>query len=191
MYVIAGLGNPGRKYENTRHNMGFLVVDRIAEKCDIKVNRVKHRALVGDGMISGRRALLVKPQTYMNLSGEAIGEIVSYYGIAHEELIVIYDDFDIDMGAIRIRKKGSAGSHNGMKSVIAHLGDGDFPRVRVGIGSSGGREWKDFVIGRIGSGERDVLREAVDRAADAVICILEKGIDRAMNEYNVRREASD
>ena len=191
MYVIAGLGNPGKKYEKTRHNMGFLVIDRIAEKCGIKVNRIKHRALTGDGMISGHKALLVKPQTYMNLSGESIGEIVSYYGVDHSELIVIYDDFDIDMGSIRIRKKGSAGSHNGMKSVISHLGAEDFPRVRVGIGSSGGRDWKDFVIGSVGRRERAVLEEAVDTAADAVICILEKGIDRAMNEYNTRKDSSD
>ena len=111
MFVIAGLGNPGKKYENTRHNMGFLVVDRIAEKTGIKVNKIKHKALVGDGMISGHKALLVKPQTYMNLSGVSLREIVDYYGVNMSDLIVIYDDFDLETGAIRIRKKGSAGSH--------------------------------------------------------------------------------
>ena len=191
MFVIAGLGNPGKKYEKTRHNMGFLVIDRIAEKCGIDVSRIKHRALVGDGIISGRKVLLVKPQTYMNLSGESIGEIMGYYHVEPENLIVIYDDFDIDMGSLRIRKKGSAGSHNGMKSVIAHVGSQDFPRVRVGIGSSGDRDWKDFVIGRVGKKEQDILKDAVDRAADAVISILEEGIDRAMNRYNVRRDTSD
>lgn len=186
MFVIAGLGNPGKKYENTRHNMGFLVIDRIAEKTGIKVNRIKHKALVGDGRISGRKALLVKPQTYMNLSGESIREVVDYYDVAMEELIVIYDDFDLETGSIRIRKKGSAGSHNGMKSVIQHLGSGEFPRLRVGIGGSGGLDWKDFVIGKVASQEKSVIAEAVDKAADAVICILEKGIDNAMNEYNVK-----
>ena len=181
MFVIAGLGNPGKKYENTRHNMGFLVVDRIAEKCGISVNRMKHRALVGEGRISGRKALLVKPQTYMNLSGESVREVVDYYDVDLEDVIVIYDDFDLETGSIRVRKKGSAGSHNGMKSVISHLGSGDFPRVRIGIGKS--------VIGKVASQEKDVIAEAVDKAADAVLCILEKGIDRAMNEYNVKAKA--
>ena len=186
MFVIAGLGNPGKKYENTRHNMGFLVVDRIAEKTGIKVNKIKHKALVGDGMISGHKALLVKPQTYMNLSGVSLREIVDYYGVNMSDLIVIYDDFDLETGAIRIRKKGSAGSHNGMKSVIGHLGSGEFPRLRIGIGKSGLLDWKDFVIGKVASQEKGTIAVAVDRAADAVICILEKGIDKAMNEYNIR-----
>lgn len=186
MFVIAGLGNPGKKYENTRHNMGFLVIDRLAEKNNINVNKIKHKALVGDGFISGRKSLLVKPQTYMNLSGEALSEVVNYYDVELENLIVIYDDFDLEAGAIRIRKKGSAGSHNGMKSVISLLKSQDFPRIRIGIGKSGGLDWKDFVIGRVGSSEKSVIEDAVDRAADAVMCILEKGIDKAMNEYNVR-----
>lgn len=186
MFVIAGLGNPGKKYENTRHNMGFLVIDRLAEKNSIKVNKIKHKALIGDGIVSGQKALLVKPQTYMNLSGEALREVVSYYNAELENVIVIYDDFDLEAGSLRIRKKGSAGSHNGMKSVIYQLGSEDFPRVRVGIGKSGGLDWKDFVIGKVSSQERDALEAAIDRAADAVMCILEKGIDRAMNEYNIR-----
>ncbi|MDO4486308.1 MAG: aminoacyl-tRNA hydrolase [Bacillota bacterium] len=196
MFVIAGLGNPGRKYENTRHNMGFLAVDKLAEKYDIKINKLKHKALVGDGIISGRKVLLVKPQTYMNLSGDSLREIVSYYNIDIENLIVIYDDFDLAAGSLRIRKKGSAGSHNGMKSVVQQLQSENFPRIRVGIGSSGGLDWKDFVTGRIGTGENDILAEAVDKAADAAACILQKGIDRAMNEYNIkpkpeRKEPSD
>ena len=130
MFVIAGLGNPGKKYEKTRHNMGFLVIDKLAEKNDIKVNKIKHKSLVGDGFISGQKALLVKPQTYMNLSGEAIREIVDYYDVYMEDLIVIYDDFDIELGTLRIRKKGSAGSHNGMKNIIQHLHDSDFPRTK-------------------------------------------------------------
>ena len=150
MIVIAGLGNPGKKYENTRHNMGFLTIDRIAEKNDIKVNKIKHRALVGDGFISGHKVLLVKPQTYMNLSGESLREVMNYYNVDIEDLIVIYDDFDIETGSLRIRKKGSAGSHNGMKSVIYQLKNDGFPRVRVGIGKSGSLDWKDFVLGKVG-----------------------------------------
>lgn len=186
MFVIAGLGNPGKKYENTRHNMGFLVIDKLAEKNDIKVNKIKHKALVGDGFISGQKVLLVKPQTYMNLSGESLREVMDYYDVDIEDLIVIYDDFDIETGSLRIRKKGSAGSHNGMKSVIQHLGSKDFPRIRVGIGNSGGRDWKDFVIGKVGKSEQDSIAAAIEKAADSAVCILEKGIDNAMNEYNVK-----
>ena len=191
MYVIAGLGNPGKKYENTRHNMGFQAIDQIAEHYDIKVNKIKHKALVGDGIISGQKVLLVKPQTYMNLSGDSLREVMHYYDVAMNELIVIYDDLDLDTGALRIRKKGSAGSHNGMKSVVAQLQSQDFPRIRVGIGKSGGLDWKDFVTGRINSTEQDMLREAVSRAADAAVCIVEHGIDRAMNEYNVKVKSSE
>lgn len=190
MFVIAGLGNPGRKYENTRHNMGFLVIDRIAEKSGINVNKLKFRALVGDGVISGRKVLLVKPQTYMNLSGESLREVVDYYGVEPEDVLVIYDDFDLETGALRIRKKGSAGSHNGMKSVISHLQSEDFPRIRIGIGRSGSLDWKDFVIGKVGRDEKKSIEDAVERAAEAVVCILEKGIDTAMNKYNVRIKTS-
>lgn len=187
MFVIVGLGNPGKKYEKTRHNMGFLAIDKLAEKHDIKVNKLKHKALVGDGFISGRKALLVKPQTYMNLSGESVREIISYYDIDLEDLIVIYDDFDLETGAIRIRKKGSAGSHNGMKSIIGQIQSKDFPRIRIGIGKSGGgAEWKDFVLGKTSKQDEKLIEDAVERTADAVACILEKGIDKAMNEYNVK-----
>lgn len=195
MYVIAGLGNPGKEYEKTRHNMGFLVVDRLAEKCGIKVNKLKHKALTGDGRIGGEKVLLVKPQTYMNLSGESLREVVRYYDVEMSNLIVIYDDFDLETGALRIRKKGSAGSHNGMKSVIYQLQSDEFPRVRIGIGASGGLDWKDFVTGRISSAEADVLAETLDKAADAIISIIEDGIDVAMNRFNTgkkkKREEND
>lgn len=197
MFVIVGLGNPGKKYEKTRHNMGFLAIDKLAEKHGIKVNKLKHKALTGDGFIFGQKALLVKPQTYMNLSGESVREIVSYYDIDLEDLIVIYDDFDLEIGTIRIRKKGSAGSHNGMKSIIGQIQSKDFPRIRIGIGKSGGgAEWKDFVLGKTSKQDEKLIEDAVDRAADAAGCILEKGIDKAMNEYNVKpglsgREDSD
>ena len=197
MFVIAGLGNPGRRFENTRHNMGFLAVDHLAEEHHIKINKIKHKALVGDGIISGQKVLLVKPQTYMNLSGESLREVMDYYKIDPAELLVIYDDLDLDTGTLRIRKKGGAGSHNGMKSVIYQLQTEDFPRIRIGIGQSGGQDWKDFVTGRVDSRERTLLEDAIRRAAGAAVCILEKGIDRAMNEYNVKfvdasgRETSD
>lgn len=189
MFVIAGLGNPGRKYENTRHNIGFLAVERLAARNNIKVSKIKHRALVGDGIISGQRVLLVKPQTYMNLSGESLREIVSYYGIEPENLLVIYDDFDLEAGSLRIRKKGSAGSHNGMKSIIGQIGFQDFPRIRIGIGKSGGLDWKDFVIGKMGKQEREIMETAAEKAAEAAECILERGIDIAMNEYNIRAKS--
>ena len=135
--------------------------------------------------------LLVKPQTYMNLSGESLREIVDYYNVDLSRLLVIYDDFDIEAGSLRIRKKGSAGSHNGMKSIINQIGSQDFPRIRVGIGASGGMEWKDYVIGRMSEREARLLEQTADRAADAVQCILEKGIDRAMNEYNVKTSEAE
>ena len=188
MIVIAGLVNPGKKYENTRHNMGFLTIDRIAEKNDIKVNKIKHRALVGDGFISGHKVLLVKPQTYMNLSGESLREVMNYYNVDIEDLIVIYDDFDIETGSLRIRKKGSAGSHNGMKSVIYQLKNDGFLRVRVGIGKSGSLDWKDFVLGKVGGAESDAISQAISNAADAVECMISEGIDIAMNKYNKKKK---
>lgn len=191
MYVIAGLGNPGKKYENTRHNMGFQAIDRIAETHGINVNKIKHKALVGDGIISGQKVLLVKPQTYMNLSGESLREVMHYYDVAIEDLIVIYDDLDLATGALRLRKKGSAGSHNGMKSVIYQLQSQDFPRIRVGIGQSGGLDWKDFVTGKVSGSDQNLLGEAVGKAAEAAVCIVEKGIDKAMNEYNVKVKSSE
>lgn len=191
MYVIAGLGNPGRKYEKTRHNMGFLVLDEFADRHGIKVSKIKHKALVGEGRVGDEKVLLVKPQTYMNLSGESLREVMSYYDVPIKNLIVVYDDLDIGAGALRIRKKGSAGSHNGMKSVIYQLQSDDFPRVRVGIGAGSGMDWKDFVTGRVSGDEADILAKAVGRAAEALDCILEDGIDIAMNRFNTSRKASE
>lgn len=186
MYIIAGLGNPGKKYENTRHNMGFITIDYLADKHDIKINKIKHKALVGEGRISGQKVLLVKPQTYMNLSGQSIREVMDYYKEDIENLIVIYDDIDIGAGTIRIRKKGSAGTHNGMKSIIYDLKSDRFPRIRVGIGNDKSRDLKDFVIGGVSKAERELLEGAVEKAALSAECIVEKGIDKAMNEYNIR-----
>lgn len=187
MLVIAGLGNPGRKYENTKHNMGFLVLDAFAEKNDIKIRKIKHKALIGEGIIAGQKVLLVKPQTYMNLSGESLREVVQYYDIEPEELMVVYDDVDIPMGSIRLRKKGSAGSHNGMKSIIYQLQFDDFPRLRMGIGTEKKGDMIDFVLTGFSKEEAGKIREAVDTAVSALECWIERGVDIAMNEYNPKK----
>lgn len=186
MYVIVGLGNPGKKYENTKHNIGFITVDYLAEKNDIKINKIKHKALVGEGFISGQKVLLVKPQTYMNLSGNSVREIVEYYKIEMEELIVIYDDIDIEMGRLRIRKKGSAGTHNGMRSIIYDLQSDLFPRIRIGIGGERKMDLASYVIGKFDPDSVKTMENAVVRAAESIECILEKGIDIAMGEYNIK-----
>lgn len=188
MYVIAGLGNPGKKYEKTRHNMGFLVLDEMAERHQIKINRIKHKALIGEGRIGGEKVLLVKPQTYMNLSGESLREVMNYYDVPITNLVVVYDDLDIETGSLRIRKKGSSGSHNGMKSIIYQLQSDQFPRVRVGIGETGGLDRKDFVTGRVTGGEAETLAGAIRKAAEAIDCLLEEGIDIAMNRYNTAKK---
>lgn len=191
MYIIAGLGNPGKQYENTRHNIGFIALDLLAERNDIKINKIKHKALVGEGRISGQKVLLVKPQTYMNLSGQSLREVMSYYKEEIEHLVVIYDDIDIPAGTVRIRKKGSAGTHNGMRSIIYDLQSDQFPRIRIGIGGKRNMELRDFVIGGFSKEEKEVLERAVERAVLASECIVEKGIDKAMNEYNIRRKAAE
>lgn len=186
MYVIAGLGNPGTQYENTKHNIGFITVDYLAEKHQISIKKLKHKALVGEGTISGQKVLLVKPQTFMNLSGNSIREIVAYYKISMEELIVIYDDIDIPMGSLRIRKKGSAGTHNGMRSIVYDLQSDQFPRIRIGIGGERKGDLADYVIGGFQKSQIPVMEEAVRQAVAAVECMMEKGMDAAMGEYNKR-----
>lgn len=186
MYIIAGLGNPGKKYENTRHNMGFMAIDVLAEKNDIRVNKLKFKALTGEGRIAGDKVLLIKPQTYMNLSGEPIRMAMEYYRIEPEQLIVIYDDIDIPIGSVRLRKKGSAGTHNGMRNILYHIQSENFPRIRVGIGSGKKEDMIDYVIGQVSKSDGEVLKAAVEKAADSAACIIEKGIEKAMNEYNVR-----
>ena len=186
IYIVAGLGTPGREYEKTRHNMGFRVIDRLADQTGISVKRLKHRALIGEGRIGGQRVLLVKPQVYMNNSGQSLGEIVRYYGVEPDHVIVIYDDMDLPTGSIRIRKKGGPGTHNGMKSVVAHLQGTDFPRIRIGIGHVGSDGWKDFVLDEVSKSDEALLGDAIDRAADAICSILEEGIDRAMNQWNTK-----
>lgn len=186
MYIIAGLGNPGSKYENTRHNMGFKAIDAIASEFGIDVNRAKFKGLIGEGRIGSEKVILLKPQTYMNLSGQSVREIMNFYKIPEENLIVIYDDFDLPIGSIRVRKSGGPGTHNGMKSVVQELGSRKFPRVRVGIGSSDGSTIQ-FVIGKVGKDEQQILNEAAEAAASAAADIIRIGIENAMNIHNTRK----
>lgn len=186
-FIIAGLGNPGRKYENTRHNLGFITVDKIAEDNDISVKKIKFKSLVGEGVIGSDKVILMKPQTFMNNSGEALREIVNFYKISPENLIVIYDDFDIPIGSIRVRKFGSAGTHNGMRSVIRLLGFDNFPRIRIGIDSTIKNDLIDFVTGGFRKEEVPLLEEAVTNGAAAAETIVTKGIDLAMNRYNTKK----
>ena len=187
MKIIAGLGNPGKEYENTKHNVGFLTIDILAEKYGIKVNKIKFKGLVGEGMIGTEKVILVKPQTYMNLSGQCIREIVAFYKLDMEDLVVIYDDIDLPMGNLRIRKKGSAGTHNGMRSIIYDLQDDGFPRVRVGIGGERKGDLANYVISGFSGDDRKLIEEAIVKAADAVACLVEDGIDRAMVDYNTKK----
>ena len=190
MYIIAGLGNPDEKYQGTRHNVGFDVVDRLAEKYQIAVDTKKHRALIGKGVIEGQKVLLVKPQTYMNLSGESIRSLVEYYKIdPEEELIVIYDDISLEPGQLRIRPKGSAGGHNGIKNIIAHLGTQVFKRVKVGVGEKPkGYDLADYVLSRFPKDERVLMEEAFERAGEAAVCMMNDTMEHAMNQFNKKTE---
>ena len=186
MFLIAGLGNPGRQYEKPRHNMGFDTIDELIDRHRIPQGGIAHKAMYGKGMIAGEKVLAVKPLTYMNLSGESLRECVNYYKLDPEtQMIVIYDDIDLEPGQIRIRKKGSAGGHNGIKSIIAQLGTQNFYRIKVGVGAKPkGWDLADYVLGRFSSDERIAVDKAIEEAADAVEMILKDGIEAAMNHYN-------
>lgn len=186
MYIIVGLGNPTREYENTRHNIGFDTIDAIAEKYDISVLEKKHKALIGKGFIDGQKVILAKPLTYMNLSGESVRELVDYYKIEEtQELIVIFDDISLDVGQLRIRKKGSAGGHNGVKNIIKQLGHDTFMRIKMGVGEKPkGYDLADYVLGHFSEKERKIMDDSVKKAVDAVKMMLFEGADAAMNVYN-------
>lgn len=186
MFVIAGLGNPTSKYKGTRHNAGFEVVDMLAGKHGIRVREKKHNALCGSGIIEGQKALLVKPQTFMNLSGESVGAILNFYKLEPEsQLIVIYDDISLEPGRLRIRKKGSAGGHNGMKSIISHVGTQEFQRIKVGVGGKPeGWDLADYVLRCPPRKERILLAEAFEKACEAVGLMLQGRTDQAMNQFN-------
>ena len=189
MYIIAGLGNPEKKYINTRHNIGFDVIDAIAEKNDIVISEKKHKAVIGKGIVAGQKAVLVKPLTYMNLSGESIRSVIDFYKVDEkEELIVISDDVSLDMGQIRIRKRGSDGGHNGLKNIIMHLGHDEFIRVRMGVGEKPPRmDLADYVLGHFSAKEREVMNEGARTAALAIEKMIAEGPDAAMNQYNERK----
>ncbi len=193
MFIIAGLGNPTRQYEGTRHNVGFDVIDAIADKYNIAVDGKKCRARVGKGVVEGRKVLLVKPQTYMNLSGESIRGLVDYYKTEpEEELLVIYDDVSLNPGQLRVRAKGSAGGHNGMKNIIANLGTDVFARIKVGIGKKPKEyDLADYVLSRFPGGERELLKEAYGHAVLAAEQIVKGDIQSAMNEYNRKVKSTE
>lgn len=185
MYLIVGLGNPEEDYSNTRHNMGFETVNKLAEEYNIKINKNKFKALYGTGIIEGEKVVLLKPQTYMNLSGESIKEAIDFYKIEKEELIIVYDDIDIEPGIIKIRKTGGPGTHNGMKSVMQNVTTKDFTRIRIGIGKP---QYKsdliNYVLGFIPKEEKEILDKSTAKGKDAIVEIIKNGVDIAMNKYN-------
>ena len=185
-WLIVGLGNPGQKYEHTRHNMGFLTVDLLAEKAGVKLDKVKFKAAYNILNFAGCKCLVMKPQTYMNLSGEAVREAAQFYKIPADRVLVIYDDISLPVGKLRVRPNGSAGGHNGIKNIIAHLGTQEFPRVKIGVGApaGGGDEMVNFVLGAPSQAERKVLAESFERAIGAAECIIQKGCQQAMNGFN-------
>lgn len=185
-YIIVGLGNPGAKYEMTRHNAGFLAMDLLAIEENVNIKRLKHHSLVGDATIAGKRCLLMKPQTMMNNSGGAVGEAARFYKIPCENIIVLYDDISLDVGQTRIRRKGSAGGHNGIKSIIAHLGSENFPRVKIGVGKKPSPEYDlvNWVLGKFPKELHSDLKTALGNTTKAVRLIADDDIDRAMNLYN-------
>ncbi len=185
LFIVAGLGNPGRRYENTRHNVGFETIDFLSDKYKINVSKVKFKAVIGDGDIEGERVILVKPQTFMNLSGECVREIIEWYKIPLSNIIIIYDDIDLPLGKIRVRPGGSSGTHNGMRSIIYQLQDDRFPRVRVGIGRPPeGWQLADFVLSKFNEEDRKKVNESIINASEAAASIIKNGVDAAMNKYN-------
>lgn len=186
MFIIVGLGNPTKEYEGTRHNVGFDVIDTIADKYNISVTERKNRAFCGKGIIAGQKVILVKPQTYMNLSGESVRGLVDYYKIDTEtELIIIFDDVSLDVGQLRIRKKGSAGGHNGIKSIIQHLGTMDFHRIKVGVGEKPKEyDLADYVLGHFAKEEREHMADSYKQAVSAIELMVQDDVETAMNQFN-------
>ena len=185
-WLLVGLGNPGEQYERTRHNVGFLVADELAERHNVPIQRLKFRALTNTITVGGEKVLLMKPVTYMNLSGEAVHEAAAFYKVPPERILVISDEVALAPGKLRVRRSGSAGGHTGLKNIIAHLGSDQFPRIRLGVGSKPHPDYDmaDWVLGRFQGEDKKAVEEAVKRAADAAECLIREGVDRAMNQYN-------
>jgi len=191
MYIIAGLGNPGKEYENTRHNAGFMALDALADRLGADVSERKHKALCAKAVIGGERALLMKPQTFMNSSGESIRAAADFYKVEPEHILIFYDDINLEPGQLRVRAKGSAGGHNGMKSIIAHLGTQEFPRIRVGVGEKPKEiDLVHYVLGHFSQGERALMEEAAREAAGAACELVTDGVAQAMNHHNAKKEKS-
>ena len=188
MRIIIGLGNPTEKYQATRHNIGWDAITRISDDFRIPLNQKKHKAICGSGYIEGEKVILAQPLTYMNLSGESVRELVDFYKVDPEDIIVIYDDISLDVGRLRIRKKGSAGGHNGIKSIISHLGTDEFPRIKVGVGEKP-KDWDlaDYVLSRFKGEEEATIREALKDVSDSCRMIIVDGMDAAMNIYNKKK----
>ncbi|MBU5313314.1 aminoacyl-tRNA hydrolase [Tissierella carlieri] len=187
MFVVVGLGNPGKEYTNTRHNIGFDTIDLLAERNNIKINKIKFKSVYGEGIIGSEKVLLVKPQTYMNNSGITVRDIYNFYKVPIDNIIVIVDDIDIDFAAVRIKRKGSAGSHNGLKSIIYLLQRDDFPRVKIGIGKKHeNQDLANFVLSRFPKEEREIIEISILTGAESVEAIIKHGIEQAMNEFNTK-----
>lgn len=187
MYVIVGLGNPGREYRDTRHNIGFKAIDLLANRNSIDINKIKFKSVYGEGFIKGEKVILLKPQTYMNNSGISVREIVDYFKVPMDKLLIIVDDIDIDFASVKIKKKGSAGSHNGLKSIIYHLQDDKFPRIKIGIGEKYERQdLSDFVLSKFGKDEIEEIEISILNAAEAIETIVTEDLNSAMNKYNVK-----
>ena len=185
-WIVVGLGNPGAKYDNTRHNAGFRALEGYCARSGQKIDRMKFKALAGEGMLGGKRVLFLKPQTFMNLSGEAVGEAARFYKLPPERVLVITDDVSLPVGKLRIRKGGSAGGHNGLKSIIQHLGTDQFPRIKVGVGQKPHPDYDmaDWVLSKFAGEDLKTITEAIRKAADAVECLIQEGPDKAMNRFN-------
>lgn len=185
-YLIVGLGNPGRQYETTRHNAGWLCMDLLSDKLSVKINKIKFKSTVGEADIGGHRCLLMKPQTFMNLSGEAVGEACKFYKIPPENVIVIFDDISLPCGSLRIRRKGSAGGHNGIKSIIQHLGSDNFPRIKLGVGNKPHADFDlaDYVLSNFSKDEIEPMKQAMEKACKALDYLTEGKIDEAMSKFS-------
>jgi PTH1 family peptidyl-tRNA hydrolase len=188
-WIICCLGNPGREYDNSRHNAGFMAADALSRKTGIEIKRIRYKALTGTGEIGGHKVLIMKPNTYMNLSGTALQEAASFYKVPPERCVIISDDVSLDPGRLRLRRNGSAGGHNGLKSIINMLGSQDFPRIKMGVGKKPHPDYNlaDWVLGKFSPEDRKKMEDAAERAADAVECILKDGMDKAMNLYNTNK----